>query len=143
MKSIFNYFRNFVFKLKTFVYLCKKRRNRVSATDLIEMNVIVRRTILYYIDKYPNAKASLLLWYQEFLKLSAGNFNELKAVYHNASIVSNNRVIFNIKGNNFRLIVSMNFKQQAAYVIWFGTHAEYDRIDAAKIDFDTSILDYK
>lgn len=71
------------------------------------------------------------------------NFNELKAVYGNASIVANNRVIFNIKGNDYRLIVSANFKQLAAYIIWFGTHKEYDKINTQTIEFDTDILNYK
>lgn len=107
------------------------------------MNIIARGTILYYIDRYPNAKTSLLTWYHEFTKLAFSNFNELKVVYGNASIVANNRVIFNIKGNDFRLVVSVNFRQLAAYVIWFGTHKEYNKIDAETIEFDTSILNYK
>jgi len=107
------------------------------------MNIIVKRAVLYYVDKYPSAKTALLTWYNEFLKCGFSNFNELKEVYRNASIVSNDRVIFNIKGNDFRLIVSINFKQSAAYIIWFGTHAAYDKIDTEKIEFDTKILTYK
>lgn len=107
------------------------------------MNIIVKRTILFYIDKYPKARTALLTWYHEFSKQEFQSFNELKMVYRNASIVGNNRVIFNIKGNDFRLIVSINFKQLAAYIIWFGTHKEYDRIDATAVAFDTSILNYK
>lgn len=61
----------------------------------------------------------------------------------NASIVGNSRVIFNIKGNNFRLLVMVNFKQLAAYIIWFGTHKQYDKIDTGTIEFDTDILNYK
>jgi len=99
--------------------------------------------MLYYIDKYPKAKTSLLTWYNEFLKQDFHTFNELKEVHGSASIVANNRVIFNIKGNDFRLIVSVNFRQLAAYIIWFGTHKEYDKIDAATIEFDTAILKYK
>ena len=99
--------------------------------------------MLYYIDKYPKAKTSLLTWYNEFLKQDFYTFNELKEVYGSASVVANNRVIFNIKGNDFRLIVSVNFRQLAAYIIWFGTHKEYDRINAATIEFDTAILKYK
>jgi mRNA interferase HigB len=68
-------------------------------------------------------------------KCSFENFNQLKSTYGNASIVSNDRVIFNIKGNDFRLIVSINFKRQAAYIIWIGTHKEYDTIDAATIKY--------
>jgi mRNA interferase HigB len=107
------------------------------------MNIIVKRAILYYIDKYPLAKNPLLTWYNEFLKQEFKNFNELKAVYGNASLVANNRVIFNIKGNDYRLVVMVNFKQAAAYVIWFGTHKQYDNINTETIEFDTNILNYK
>lgn len=107
------------------------------------MNIIVKRAVLFYINKYPQAKTALLAWYNEFLKQDFHHFNELKAVYGNAGIVANNRVIFNIKGNDYRLIVSVNFKQLAAYIIWFGTHKEYDKIDTATIEFDTNILTYK
>ena len=107
------------------------------------MNIVVKRAVLYYVDKYPQAKNALLTWYNEFLKQEFHSFNELKAVYGNASIVANNRVIFNIKGNDFRLVVSVNFKQLAAYVIWFGTHKQYDRINVETVAFDTSILTYK
>ncbi|MBS1525805.1 MAG: type II toxin-antitoxin system HigB family toxin [Bacteroidetes bacterium] len=99
------------------------------------MNIIARGTLLIYVSKYPLAETALLNWYQEFVKASYQNFNQLKAVYGNASIVANDRVIFNIKGNDFRLITSINFNRQAAYIIWFGTDAEYDRIDAANIKF--------
>ncbi len=109
----------------------------------VNMKVIVKRVILFYTDKYPQAQTALLVWYSEFLKMEFQNFNELKAVYGNASIVANNRVIFNIKGNDYRLIVSINFKQSAAYVIWFGTHKEYGRINAEIIKSDTDILHYK
>ncbi len=107
------------------------------------MNVIARGTISYYIEKYPAAKTPLLTWYTEFLKVSFHNFNELKAVYGSASIVANNRVIFNIKGNDYRLVVSVNFKQLAAYIIWFGTHKEYDKINAETVEFDINILNHK
>ncbi len=107
------------------------------------MNIIAKGTILYYINRYPKAKTSLLTWYYEFSKMTFPTFNALKEVYGNASIVANNRVIFNIKGNDYRLVVSVNFRQLAAYVIWFGTHKEYDKIDTATIEFDTAILNYK
>lgn len=104
------------------------------------MRILVKKTILYYTKKYPIAQAQLLIWFSEFSKISFTNFNELKQVYGNASIVNNNRVVFNIKGNDFRLVISINFLQQACYVIWFGTHKEYDKIDVATVEFDPSIL---
>ncbi|HVW14837.1 MAG TPA: type II toxin-antitoxin system HigB family toxin [Mucilaginibacter sp.] len=81
------------------------------------------------------ASNSLLAWYKDFSIARFNNFNELKEVYSNASILHNNRIIFNIKGNSFRLIISMDFTRQAAYVIWFGTHQEYDKIDAATVAY--------
>ncbi len=107
------------------------------------MNIIVKRAILFYADKYPQVRTALLTWYAEFLKVEFRSFNELKEVYGNASIVTTRRVIFNIKGNEYRLIVSVNFKQQAAYVIWFGTHKQYDKIDVETVEFDIRILNYK
>jgi len=107
------------------------------------MKILVKKTILYYIKKYPIAEIQLLIWYNEFLKREFNNFNELKRIYGNASVVNNSRVVFNIKGNDFRLVVSINFLQDACYVIWFGTHKEYDKIDVETIAFDTSILTNK
>jgi mRNA interferase HigB len=107
------------------------------------MKILVNKTILFYIEKYPIAKTQLLIWYNEFSKLDFSNFNELKRVYGNASIVNNERVVFNIKGNDFRLVVSINFLQTACYVIWFGTHKEYDKINVETVVFDTAVLNYK
>ncbi|KGO90996.1 type II toxin-antitoxin system HigB family toxin [Flavobacterium subsaxonicum] len=107
------------------------------------MNVIVKKVILYYIEKYPDAKTALLVWYNEFLKKDFKTFQDIKQLYGSASIVANNRVVFNIKGNNYRLIVSLNFRQQAVYIIWFGTHSEYDKINVETISFDTRILNHK
>ena len=107
------------------------------------MKILVMRTLYYYIDKYPAAEKALLGWANEVSKTVFSNFNDIKAVYHNASIVGNSRVIFNIKGNEFRIIVSVNFIQNACYVIWFGTHKEYDEIDVEKIAYDKDINNFK
>jgi mRNA interferase HigB len=97
------------------------------------MNVIAKRTIMHYIERYPASKTALLVWLKEFEQTSFENFNDLKKMYGNASVVANHRVIFNIKGNDFRLIVSVNFRTQSAYVIWFGTHKEYGEVDASTV----------
>ena len=89
------------------------------------------------------AEMPLMIWYNEFSKKEFANFNELKKVYGSASVVNNGRVVFNIKGNDFRLIVSINFFQAACYVIWFGTHKEYDEVNVETVAFDTSILTKK
>ena len=107
------------------------------------MKILVKKTILFYIEKYPIAKMQLLIWYNEFSKQDFQNFNELKSVYGNASIINNERVVFNIKGNDFRLVISINFSQTACYVIWFGPHKDYDKINVETVAFDTAILNYK
>lgn len=99
------------------------------------MNIIAKGTILSYVKQYPIAKTALLTWYTEFSNQIFKNYNELKEVYGNASIVGNERVIFNIKGNDYRLIVSVNFRKSAAYVIWFGPHKAYDKINSTTVKF--------
>jgi len=89
------------------------------------------------------AEMPIMIWYNEFSKKEFANFNELKKVYRSASIVNNGRVVFNIKRNDFRLIVSINFLQAACYVIWFGTHKEFDKVNVETVAFDTSILTEK
>lgn len=59
---------------------------------------------------------------------------DVKEQYRNASVVGHNRVVFNIKGNDYRLIVAFAYRMQRAYVKFVGTHAQYDRIDAATVD---------
>ena len=107
------------------------------------MKVLVKKTILHYVKSYPLAEIPLLIWFDDFSKMRFNNFNQLKNVYGNASVVANNRVVFNIKGNDFRLVVSVNFLQQACYVIWFGTHKEYDKINVETVAFDPTILTHQ
>jgi mRNA interferase HigB len=98
-------------------------------------NIIARKTLLDYCRKYPEAAAALQEWYYEMLRSNFRNFNDLKRVYGNASLIGDDRVIFNIMGNNFRLLVRVSFDYKAVQIKWFGTHAEYDRIDVKKIKF--------
>jgi mRNA interferase HigB len=86
------------------------------------MKVLVKKAILYYCLKFPMAKMPLLIWNAEFSKHTFSNFNELKKIYGNASIVNNNRVVFNIKGNDFRLVIEIDYEYQLVFIIWIGTH---------------------
>ena len=92
-------------------------------------NIITRRTLLAYAKKYPIAATSLFEWYHELVRCDFKNFNELKVVYGNASLVADDRVVFNIMGNKYRLVVRIVFDFRAIQVKWFGTHAEYNKID--------------
>ncbi len=97
------------------------------------LNVITRKTLLDYCKKYPGASTALQEWYHELVNSDFKNFNELKRVYGNASIVADDRVVFNIMGNKFRLVVRIVFDFKAVQIKWFGTHAEYDKIDVTTV----------
>lgn len=97
--------------------------------------IIKRSTLIAFYTKHHEAKKTIELWYSEIKELECKNFNELKAVYKSASLIANNRMIFNIKGNDYRLIVKINFYTKIIYVIWLGSHKEYDNIDVASIRY--------
>ena len=98
-------------------------------------NIIARRTLLEYCSLYPPAANALKQWYAEIQQCTFNNFNELKAVYGNASIIADDRVVFNIMGNKYRLVVRMVFDYKTIQIKWFGTHAEYDTIDVTIVHF--------
>ena len=100
------------------------------------MRVIAVQTIRHYWEKYPEAKQALLSWYDEADAATWGNPNELKAHYRGASILSKKRVIFNIHGNAFRLIVDVEYRLKIVFVVWFGTHKQYDNVDAKSVTYD-------
>ena len=96
-------------------------------------NIITRNTLLEYCKKYPAGATALKEWYHELASCDFKNFNELKFVYRNASLVADDRVVFNIMGNKYRLVVRIVFDFRAIQVKWFGTHAEYDKIDVITV----------
>ncbi|MBK8624261.1 MAG: type II toxin-antitoxin system HigB family toxin [Saprospiraceae bacterium] len=98
-------------------------------------NIIARKTLLKYAEMYPEAASALFYWYWEFLKLDINNFNELKMIVPSASIIGDDRVVFNILGNHYRLIVRILFDYKTIQIKWFGTHTEYDKINAKKVEF--------
>ena len=98
-------------------------------------NIINRKSLLIYCKEYPSASIALQEWYYELSKKSFSNFNELKMSYGSASLVGDDRVVFNILGNHYRLVVRIVFDFKVIQIKWFGSHAEYDKIDVAKIKF--------
>lgn len=91
------------------------------------MQVIARKTIDSFIKKHPDAKSSIESWYQEVLNSSWKNTMDIKRRYATASFPGDNYVIFNIKGNSYRLVVKMAYKRQTVLIKWIGTHAEYSK----------------
>jgi mRNA interferase HigB len=97
------------------------------------MRIIAAKTIKLYAKKKKEAEQSLFSWYDEAIVANWKNHNELKQQFGNASIISEKRVIFNIHGNKFRLIIDIEYRLQIIFIIWIGTHNEYDKIDAKTI----------
>lgn len=98
-------------------------------------NIIARRTLLDYCRQYPLAANALKQWYAECLKQDFTNFNDLKAVYGSVSIVGDDCVVFNIMGSKYRLVVRLVFGYKTIQIKWFGTHAEYDKIDVTTVQY--------
>ena len=101
------------------------------------MRIIAKRTLRNFWEsstKYADAQASLEAWHYEALKASWSTPQEINEQFCSASILKNNRVVFNIKGNNYRLIVSTDYKRQACFIKFVGTHEQYDAIDAEVYD---------
>lgn len=92
------------------------------------MNVLKRKTLIDYGKSYSDAKGQLDAWYDEAVKAHWTGPQEIKDRYASASFLHNNMVIFNIKGNRYRLVVKVNYQSQIVSVKWFGTHAEYDKL---------------
>ncbi|WP_028298813.1 type II toxin-antitoxin system HigB family toxin [Olivibacter sitiensis] len=97
------------------------------------MRIIAKKILREFWAIYPDCEQQLKSWYREANRSIWKNLNELKQDYPSVSILNDNRVCFNIKGNNYRLIVRINFDYQMMWIRFIGTHAEYDKIDANKI----------
>lgn len=97
------------------------------------MRVIAKKILRVFWENHSDIEQQLKSWYQEAEKGSWNSLNELKNEYPSASILKDNRICFNIKGNSYRLIVKVNFNYQMMWIRFIGTHAEYDKIDANKI----------
>lgn len=98
------------------------------------MRIYNRSAIEAYGRKHAAAREALRAWYHEAARADWGSPGDVKRQFPKASVVANDRVVFNVAGNAYRLVVSFNYAYRAGYVKFFGTHAEYDRVDAAKVD---------
>jgi mRNA interferase HigB len=93
------------------------------------MRIIAKRTLREFWERYSDAEEPLLAWFREVEKEDWGQPSQVKEKYRSASFVKGNRVVFNIKGNNYRLVVKINYPYRVIYVRFVGTHVEYDAID--------------
>jgi mRNA interferase HigB len=97
------------------------------------MRVISVRTLKSFWEKHPDAENALRAWYTEAKKARWKGPQNIKAEYRTASILRNNRVVFNIKGNTYRLVVAVKYDFQIVYIRFIGTHVAYDKINAEEI----------
>ena len=97
------------------------------------MRVIAKRTLREFWKKHSGCEEQLKSWYHETENANWQSPNEIKKEYPSASILGNNRVVFNIKGNSYRLVAKLNYGYGIVWIRFIGTHAEYDKIDSTKI----------
>ncbi len=97
------------------------------------MRVISRRALREYWERHSEAEQPLIVWFKQITAVNWKNHHELKSRFPDASILPNSRIVFNISGNRFRLVVEINYEYQGVWIRFIGTHSEYDKIDASKI----------
>jgi len=97
------------------------------------MNVISKRTLVQFYEKHPTAKIGLEVWHADVRKSAWESPDQIKQIYASASFLQDNRVFFNIKGNEYRLIVHIDYKRKTVRIKFIGTHSEYDKIKAKEV----------
>jgi len=105
------------------------------------MRVIARRTLREFAERLARqgdqsaVKAALDAWFDEVSKAKWTSAADIKAHYGTASIISSERIVFNIKGNSYRLVVAVDFEKGIVWIKWIGTHKAYDRIDVTEVKY--------
>lgn len=105
------------------------------------MRIIARKTLRDFVESLrgnrdQNAvKSALDAWFHEVQSSDWHTPADVTKAYANASIVGSDRVVFNIKGNAYRLVVAVDYQRQIVFIKWLGTHAQYDKIDVRKVRY--------
>ena len=106
------------------------------------MRVIARKTLTRFLESIRShkdhraVKAALDSWFHEVIAADWKTSADVRQTYATASIVSLDRVVFNLKGNDYRLVTAVDYKRQIVFIKWFGTHADYDKIDAKTVQYE-------
>lgn len=119
------------------MYLCYTTAHFPKWESYVEgrlsMRVITKGTLRDFWQQHPDAADALKAWYDDTTRSAWASPAEIRQRYSSASILPDNRVVFNIRGNTYRLVVKIHYNTGYVYVRFIGTHAEYDRIDATTI----------
>jgi mRNA interferase HigB len=97
------------------------------------MRIIALGTLREFWQRHPDAEVPLRSWYAAASRADWRSPADVKAAYRNASFVANNRIVFNIKGNEYRLVAAVHYNRGMMFIRFIGTHREYDKIDVANI----------
>lgn len=97
------------------------------------MRIISRRLLREFWETHPDSAVPLQTWFHDVEHANWSGPADIKAIYKTASFVANNRIVFNIKGNHYRLVVVVVYQHGFVFIRFVGTHAEYDRIDATAV----------
>jgi mRNA interferase HigB len=95
--------------------------------------IFAKSTLREYWKKYPETEQYLKTWYDTAMNCDWRTPSDVRRNYANASILKSGRIVFNIKGNSYRLVTKFNFEKQWIFIRFIGTHSEYDKIDANTI----------
>lgn len=95
--------------------------------------IFAKSTLREFWEKHPDSEQYLKTWFDTAMSAEWKTPTDVKKSYANASILKDSRIVFNIKGNSYRLVIKFNFEHQLAFVRFIGTHFEYDKIDANNI----------
>jgi mRNA interferase HigB len=104
-----------------------------STVYWLSVRIISRRVLRGFWEHHPDAEQPLRAWYHDAKRAHWRSPAAIKRAYSNASIVANDRVVFNIKGNRYRLVTAINYRFEICYIRFVGTHQDYDRIDVTTI----------
>ena len=97
------------------------------------MRIVAKSTLRNYWELNPECEQPLLSWYKTSIRAKWQNFNEIRQQFGTCKVLGNDRIIFKIKGNKYRLVVKISFSNQLIYIRFIGTHSEYDLINAKEI----------
>jgi len=106
------------------------------------MRIIARRTLRAFVASraghrdQPALKSALDAWFEEVRKARWKRTADVRRHYATASVISAERIVFNVKGNSYRLVVSVDFEKGIVWIKWLGTHSDYDRIDVIKVEHE-------
>lgn len=104
-----------------------------TGTDILFMRVIAKRTLKEFWERYPDAQSPLEAWHAEAKNADWKTSADIKQQYGTASILKNSRVVFNIHGNKYRLIVRIDYTYSIVFIRFIGTHKEYGQTDAEEV----------